>query len=102
MTLPHLKTFLIARAAEARRILTFGIISWQMSSTSCLDADVYWVAGRPRLLPAFTAASHLPQCSISTMPLCNRCLPRNVRTLLATLTRVSARMGPEWVLCHAG
>jgi hypothetical protein len=36
------------------------------------------------------------------MPMCNRCLLRNVRTLLATSTRVSVPMGPEWVLRHAG
>src|SRR5579872_2498879 len=102
MILPHLRTFSIAREAAARQILTLGIISWQTSFTSCLDADASWVAGRSRLLPAFTAASHLPQCSPSTMPMCNRCLLRNARTLLATPTRVSVRMGPEWVVRHAG
>ena len=102
MILPYLRTFSIAREAGARQILTFGTISWRMSFTICLDTDVCWVAGRSRLLPAFTAASRLPQCSPSTMPISNRWLFRNVRTLLATLTRVSVRMGPEWVLRHAG
>ena len=56
------------------RLSTFGTISWRMSFTICLDADVSWVAGRSRLLPAFTAAFHLPRCSTSTMPICNRWL----------------------------
>src|SRR5580704_14551743 len=60
------------------------------------------MAGRSRLLPAFTAASRLPQCSASTMPMCNHCLLRSVRTLLATPTRVPVGMGPAWVLRHAG
>src|SRR5580693_7352212 len=60
------------------------------------------MAGKSRLLPTFIAASHLPQCSPSTMPMCNHCLLRNVRTLSAILTRVSVRMDPEWVLLHAG
>src|SRR5580704_9987979 len=99
---PHLRTSSIARETGARQILTFGIISWQTLSTICLDADVSSEAGRFRLLSVFIAESHLPQCSPSTMPMCNHCLLRNVRTLLATLTRVSVRMGPEWVLLHAG
>src|SRR5580698_9888857 len=60
------------------------------------------MAGRSRLLPTFTAASRLPQYSTSTMPMCNHYLLRNVRTLLAILTRVSVRTGPEWVPLHAG
>src|SRR5690349_225340 len=102
MILPRLKTFSIEREAEARQILTFGIISWQMSFMVCLDADVSWVGGRSPVLPAFTAGSRLPLCSTSTMPMCNRCLLRNVRTLLATPMRVPVRMGPEWVLRRAG
>jgi len=39
---PHLRTFLIAREAEARQTLTFGIISWQTSFTICQEADVSW------------------------------------------------------------
>ena len=73
-----------------------------MPRTSCQDPDVSWAAGRSRLLPAFIAAPLLPRCSPSTMPICNGCLFRNVRTLLATLTRVPVRMGPKWVPCHAG
>src|SRR3984885_9591480 len=102
MILPRLRASSIAREAEARQILTFGTISWQMSFTGCLDADVCWVAGKSRLSATFIAAPHLPRCSTSTMPMCNHCLLRNVRTLLATLTRVSVRMGSEWVLLHAG
>src|ERR1700688_1370895 len=102
MILPQFRTSLIAREAEARQISTFGIISWQMSFTNCPDTGVCWVAGRSLLLPAFIAAYHSPQCSLSTMPMCNRCLPRNVRILLATLTRASVRMEPEWARRHAG
>src|SRR5580704_2075246 len=99
---PHLRTSSIARETEARQILTFGIISWQMPVTICLDADLSSVAGRSRPLSAFIAESHLPRCSPSTMPMCNHCLLRNVRTLSAILTRVFVRMDPEWVLLHAG
>src|SRR5580704_15045602 len=102
MILPQFRTSLIAREAEARQISTFGIISWQVSFTSCPDTGGCWVAGRSLLLPAFIAASHLPQCSLSTMPMCNRCLLRNVRILLPTLTRASVRMEPEWARRHAG
>src|SRR5580692_2861268 len=99
---PHLRTSSIARETEARQILTFGIISWQMPVTICLDADLSSVAGRSRPLSAFIAESHLPRCSPSTMPMCNHCLRRNVRTLSAIHTRVFVRMDPEWVLLHAG
>ncbi len=65
-------------------------------------ADVYWAAGRSRLLPAFIAGPHLPRCSPLTMPTCNRCLFRNAQTLLATLMRESVRTEPGWALCRAG
>jgi hypothetical protein len=68
------------KGSRGRQILTFGTISWRMSFTTCLDEGASWVAGRFRVLQAFTAASHLPQCSTSTMPICNRWLFRNVRT----------------------
>jgi len=71
---------------------------------------VYELPGRGRLLGGWQASAvatvhsgpHLPQCSPSTMPTCNRCLLRNVRTWLATFARVSVRMGPERVRRHAG
>ena len=60
-----------------------------------------WLAGLGCCQP-FIAAPHLLQCSLSTMPMCKGCLSMNVRTLLATLTQVAVRMGPEWVPWPAG
>src|ERR1700733_3913749 len=60
------------------------------------------MAGSFPPLPTFTAVSRLPQCSPSTMLMCNHCLLRNVRTLSAILTPVSVRMDPERVLLRAG
>src|SRR5580692_2669190 len=102
MILLILRIFSTAREAAAGQILTFGIISREMSFTDCLEADASWVGGRFRLLPTFTAAPHSPQCSLSTTPISNRWILLNVPTLLATLTRVSARIGSEWVLRPAG
>jgi hypothetical protein len=47
----------IRKGSRGRQILTFGIISWQMSFTSCLGAGVSWAPGRPRPSPTFIAAS---------------------------------------------
>src|SRR5580704_63382 len=102
MILRHLRTSSIARGAAAHQILTFGIISWQMSFTICLDAAVCWVAGGSHLWPPFIAASHLPRCSPSTMRIYNRWILQSVRTLSAIPTRVSVRTGPEWALHRAG
>src|SRR3984957_10999062 len=102
MILLRLRIFSIAKEAGAPQILTFGIISWRMPFTGCRDGGVFWVAGRPRLLPTFIAASHLPPCSPLTTPIYNRSIRPNVPTWLATLTRVSVQMGPKWARCHAG
>src|SRR5580700_6677886 len=102
MILKHLRTSSIAKGAAAHQILTFGIISWLTSFTICLDAAVCWVGGRSRLLRAFIAASHLPRCSTSTMPIYNLWILQSVRTSSATPTRVSVQTGPEWALRHAG
>src|ERR1700733_2384260 len=102
MILLRLRIFSIAREAGAPQILTLGIISWQMPSTGCRDGGIVWVAGRPRLLPTFIAASHLRRCSPSTTPIYNRSILPNVQTWLATLTRGSVQTGPKWARGHAG
>src|SRR5580700_3734190 len=98
----HLRTSSIARGAADHQALTFGIASWRTSFTLRLDAAVYWVGGGSRALRALIAASHLPRCSPSTMPIYNRWILQSVRTSSATPTRVSVRTGPEWALRLAG
>src|ERR1041384_861990 len=90
--LPDRRILSIEREVEADLTLTFGIISWRVSITSFRDADLCWAVGGPRLWRAFIAVPHLRRFWLSTTPMGNRCLPRNVRTLPATqIGRASCR-----------
>src|SRR6266849_11140437 len=98
-----LRTFSIAREAEAVRDSTFSTIS---SGTFCMNCrlagEVGSEAGSSPALPAFTATCLLPQHFRSTMRICSLWQSPKDQTSLVILTRVFAQTAPEWARQHVG
>src|ERR1700758_5874975 len=98
-----LRTFSIARGAEAVRDSTFGTIS---SGTFCMNCrlagEVGSGAGSSLALPAFTATCLLPPYFRSTTRICSLWSSRKDQTSLVILTRVFVQTAPGWARQHVG
>src|ERR1700751_2453712 len=99
----RLRTFSIAREAEAVRDSPFGRISPGTLCISCrLGAEGCSAAGNSPASLAFTATCLLLQCFPLIMRISSPGHPRKDQTPVVILIRVSVQTASEWALRHAG